>query len=460
MLNINWDIARKKGFRLLALDLFMLSVALINLLLFAFDFTYLKFRNFYYHYIPIAIHYDVVKGIEPHTTTVNYLKEADKFFISVKNDSSNLISAQSEMIKFSNQLLDEQPFGRSNKVGEFELVKERMRKEVNINSSKAAFMLFWSSTTIDNIDERKNFFDTKIKRVLETNYWRGIDYSGNYIDYFFYIDGIFVFIFLIEFMTMWIYSVKIKGPEEKILYPIYHLHDLLGCIPLNSFRILRLLRVVTIFMRLVNEGVISRDSLIYTSIFHRINKYKEILNADTSSRISSDILLDIQQDIKDGANKDLLERVLKTHKKSIQKVVVENIKKIEVKIVDENRKTIVDFLSRVIEDTIDDLPQYKALMRIPYVKDKVQDLLSEESINKFLNQSTISFSTSLRETLNSRLGHTLLNNITEDLIDEIILTLENPETQNLVKDINENILERLIIGIEQKRLNNKNKFIV
>ena len=460
MLNINWDIARKKGFRLLALDLFMLSVALVNLFLFAFDFTYLKFRNFYYHYMPIVIKYDAVKGIEPHTTTVNYLKEADKFFVSVKNNPDNIVAVQSDMIKFSNQLLDEQPFGRSNKVGEFELVKERMRKEVNINSSKAAFMLFWSSTNIDNLNERQKFFDAKIKRVLETNYWRGIDYSGNYIDYFFYIDSIFVFIFLVEFMTMWIYSIKIKGPEEKILYPIYHLHDLLGCIPLNSFRVLRLLRVVTIFMRLVNEGVISRDSLLYTSIFHRINKYKEILNADTSSRISSDILLDIQQDIKNGANKDLIERVLKTHQKRIQKVVVENIKKIEVKIVDENRKTIVDFLSRVIEDTIDDLPQYKALMRIPYVKDKVQELLSEESINKFLNQSTISFSASLRETLNSRLGHSLLNNITEDLIDEIILTLQNPETQNLVKDINENVLERLIIGIEEKRLKNKNKFIV
>lgn len=459
MLNINWDIARKKGFRLLALDLFMLSVALINLFLFTFDFTYLQFRNFYYHYMPIVIKYDVIKGIQPHTTTVNYINEANKFFISVRENKDNKITNESDMIKLSNQLLDEQPFDRSNKAGEFELIKERMRKEVNVSESRPAFLLFWASTTINNIDERQKFFDSKIKRVLETNYWRGIDYSGNYIDYFFYIDSIFVFIFLVEFMTMWIYSIKMKGPEEKILYPIYHLHDLLGCIPLNSFRVLRLLRIVTIFMRLVNEGVISKDSLLYTSIFHRINKYKEILNADTSSRISSDILIDIQQDIKDGANKDLLERVLKNHKKSIQKVVVENIKKIEVKIVDENRKTIVDFLSRVIEDTLDDLPQYKALMRIPYVKDKVQELLSEESINKFLDQSTSSFSASLRENLNSRLGASLLNNITEDLIDEIILTLANPETQNLVRDINENVLERLIIGIEEKRLKNKNKFI-
>lgn len=460
MLNINWKIVKKKGFRLLALDLFMLSVALTNLLIFAFDFTYLQFRNFYYHYTPIVIKYDAIKGIEPHTTTVNYIKEADKFFISVKENPDNIVTAQSNMIKFSNQLLDEQPFGRSNKAGEFELVKERMRKEVNISSSRSAFMLFWSSTTIDNVTERQKFFDNKIKRILETNYWRGIDYSGNYIDYFFYIDAIFVLIFLIEFMTMWIYSIKMKGSEEKILYPIYHLHDLLGCIPLNSFRVLRLFRVVVIFMRLVNEGVISKDSLIYTSIFHRINKYKEILNADTSSRISSDILTDIQQDIKNGSNKDLLERVLKTHKKRIQSVVVENIKKIEVKIVDENRKTIVDFLSRVIEDTIDDLPQYKALMRIPYVKDKVQDFLSEESINKFLDQSTISFSTSLRETLNSRLGNSLLNSITEDLIDEIILTLQDPETQNLMKDINENVVERLIVGVEEKRLKSKNKFVV
>ncbi len=459
MIKINWDIAKKKDSRLLLLDFFMLNIAIINLILFTFDYTYFKFRNFYYHYTPIIVKYDAVKGIEPHNTTINYLETANKFFISVKNNQIDKPVLEAEMIKLSNQLIDEHPFDRANKAGEFELVKERMRKEVNINTSRQAFTLFWSSIDSQNLDERETFFNNKIKRIIETNFWRGIDYSGNYIDYFFYIDSFFVLIFIIEFLGMWYYSIKKKGADEKILYPIYHFHDLLGCVPLNSFRVLRLLRVVTIFMRLVNEGIISKDSLLYRSISHRVNKYKEILNADTSSKISSDILTDIQQDIKDGSNEDLMEEVLRTHKSRIQKVIVDNIKKIEVKIVDENRTTIVSFLSRIVEDVIYDLPQYKTLSRIPYVKDKVQEILSEESINSFLDTSTISLANSLRENLNSRLGNYLLNNITEDLIDEIILILDDSETQNLMKDINENIVGHLIIGVEEKRLRTKRKFI-
>jgi hypothetical protein len=460
MLKINWDIASKKSKKLLILDFFMLFIAIINLCIFSFDFTYLKFRNFYYHYTPILIKYDVVKGIQPHNTTVNYLNKANIFFESVKNNQPNSFDLIIEMNKLSEQLIDEQPFDRANKAGEFELVKERMRKYLNVNSSKEAFNLFWTQTNINNIQENKFFFDKKIKRILETNYWRGIDYSGNYIDYFFYIDSFFVIIFIIEFLSMWYYAVKRKGEEEKILYPIYHLYDLLGCVPLDSFRVLRLLRVIFIYRRLVKEGIISRDSLLYSSIANRINKIKDILDSDTSNRISADILNDIKEDIKAGVNKDLIQKVLSEHNPRLQKVIVENIKKMEIRIVNENRKLIVDFLSRVIEDTIDDLPQYKALMRIPYVKDKVADLLSEESINKFLDRSTISFSTSLRTAINSEIGDSLLNNIVGDVLDEVLIILREPEISDLMQDINANIVEQLEAGIEEKKLRAKQKFIV
>ncbi|MFN8575359.1 MAG: hypothetical protein U0354_00745 [Candidatus Sericytochromatia bacterium] len=459
MIKINWDIASQKSQKLLLLDFFMLFIAILNLCIFSFDFTYLKFRNFYFHYIPILTEYDKVKGIRPHNTTVNYINQAQLFFNSIKSNQPNKTELALQMVKLSDQLIDEQPFSRANKEGEFELVKERMRKHLNVNSSRQAFNIFWTTTTNINVQENETFFDNKIKRIIETNYWRGIDYSGNYIDYFFYIDSFFVIIFLIEFLSMWSYAIRTRGEEEKVLYPIYHLYDLLGCIPLDSFRVLRLLRVIFIFRRLVKEGIISRDSLLYSSIANRIRKVKEVLDADTSNRISADILNDIKEDIKAGVNKDLAQQVLEKHNPRLQKVIVENIKKIEIRIVNENRKIIVDFLSHVIEDTIDDLPQYKTLMKIPYVKDKVAELLSEESINKFLDRSTISFATSLRAALNSELGDSLLNNIIADILDEILIILKEPEISDLMQDINANIVERLEAGVEEKRLKQKERFL-
>lgn len=460
MFKINWEIANKKSKKLLMLDFFMLFIAIVNLFIFTFDFSYFRLRNFYYHNIPFLLVYDSVKGIEPHNTTTNYVKKSDEFFEALRENKSDTEALRQDMIILSNQLIDEAPFGRANKLGEFEYVKEQMRKYKKIKSSKEAFDSFWKDIQIYNIDENKEFFDVKVRRIIETNYWRGIDYSGDYIDYFFFIDSFFVIIFIIEFIVMWSYAVRTRGREEKVLYPIYHFYDVLGCIPLDSFRVLRLLRVFFIYRRLVKEGIISRDSLLYSTISNRINKIKEVLDADTSNRISADILNDIKNDIKAGINKDLVENVLSDHKNRLQEVIVENLKTMEIRIINENRKLMVDFLSRIIEDTIDDLPQYKSLMRIPYIKDKLAELLSEESINKFLDRSTISFSTSLRTTLNSDLGDSLLNNVVGDILDEILNILRNPEISNLMQDINANVVERLEAGVEEKRLRFKKDFLV
>lgn len=460
MFRINWEIASKKSRTILILDFFMLFIAIVNLFIFTFDFSYFRLRNFYYHNMPFMLVYDKVKGIEPHNATVHYINKSEEFFSSIKENKSDIEPLRKEMIALSHQLIDEAPFGRANKLGEFEYVKEQVRKFKDVKSSSQAFEAFWNDIQIDNIDKNKEFYDLKVKRLIETNYWRGIDYSGDYIDYFFFIDSFFVIIFIIEFIAMWSYAVRTRGKEEKILYPIYHFYDVLGCIPLDSFRVLRLLRVFFIYRRLVREGIISRDSLFYRSISDRFYKIKETLDSDTSNRISANILSDIKQDIRAGINKDLVQDVLEKHSSRLQKVIVENLKTLEIRIINENRKLIVDFLARIIEDTIDDLPQYKSLMRIPYVKDKVAELLSEESINKFLDRSTISFSTALRTTLNSELGDSLLNNIVGDIIDEALNILKDPEISDLMQDINANVVERLEAGIEEKKLRFKKDFLV
>jgi hypothetical protein len=64
--------------RRVAWDLFMVAMALINVLLIAFDMTYQWLRPTYLQSIPgVVALYDPVKGIRPHPTTQRLVRELD-----------------------------------------------------------------------------------------------------------------------------------------------------------------------------------------------------------------------------------------------------------------------------------------------------------------------------------------------------------------------------------------------
>lgn len=442
LFKIDWK--NNKNKKLFYLDIIILILALINFFFFAFDYTYLKFRNVYFHYGHAITKYDVVKGIEPHKDTDNYIKKADYFFSKINVINADRKKLEDEMINLSLQMLKEQPFDRANKQGDLQIIKDRMKKYMRTNSSEQAFTSFWKISAINTL-ESKHFFDSRIRRIVETNYWRAYDETGNYVDYYIYIDSFFVIIFLLEFLSMWIFAIK-RDADQKVLYPVYHFYDWLSCIPLDSFRILRFIRVVVIYMRLLNEGVISKDDLFYRGFNKYINPYKEMVSNDISAKVTMNILNDAQEKIRLGVNKEILEHTISPQKDRIRKVVVENLKKVQIRIANENKNEIVNFLSKVIDDTLDGMPQYQSMIRIPYVGDKIQKALSEENINKLVNQSSQSFSNSFNTALETDLGKSLLNNIVEDLLDEVIVILKHKDIQSLIQDFNIEFVEELKKG--------------
>ena len=75
---------------------------------------------------------------------------------------------------------------------------------------------------------------------------------NNFIVY----DLAFVAVFLTEFMVRWVYAVKAKMYDRWYFYPFIHWYDIIGCIPVGSFRFLRILRVISIIYRLHQYKVI------------------------------------------------------------------------------------------------------------------------------------------------------------------------------------------------------------
>jgi hypothetical protein len=68
--------------------------------------------------------------------------------------------------------------------------------------------------------------------------------------HFHLIDLGFVAFFLFEFFLSWAIAVYQRWYLKWYFYPFIHWYDLIGCVPIGSFRFLRILRVFSILIRL------------------------------------------------------------------------------------------------------------------------------------------------------------------------------------------------------------------
>jgi len=114
---------------------------------------------------------------------------------------------------------------------------------------------------------------------------------------FLLIDGVFVTIFLTELSLRWLIAVVNKTYHRWFFYPFVNWYEVLGCIPLGSFRVLRVLRIVAVIIRLNRMKVIDIRKWYLYQLF---NKYLLILTEEISDRVVVNIIEGVQAEVKTG----------------------------------------------------------------------------------------------------------------------------------------------------------------
>ncbi len=431
---INWNAFRERSKRFLILDLTMLSLAVVHLLFLLFDTTYLPLRSTYLTWAPgITRAYDPMKGIEPHRFTQHYLASAEQYFAACPRVTSR---QRSTMQSLSNQMVEENPFARARLSGLLEQIKEKIRIHTTItNSSKQAFNFYWKNAC--NPSEQA-FYVNEIKPLIALNYWRRTGTNGHPVDYFLYMDLFFVSLYLLEFLVSWILAIRRLGKEQKFLYPLYHWYDIVSCIPLQQFRLLRLLRIGVIFYRMVRSDYIRlRNSGIYRALV----RYQGIIMEEISDQVALNILNNIQAKTRLGTNRDLLEETLSSHRQEIRDVIVSNLQTLELPTLQTRQPEIVVQIAQVIMDSIEATDDYKNLVRLPLVRPVVEQLVNEHKIAVLTEQAMDAFLDNWQERLQSEQMQSLLRDLIDDLLDQAIRLSLNGRIQDLMEDINLQILE-------------------
>lgn len=437
---INWEALRTKPPHHLFVDLFMLGLAMLHLLLLGFDATYFQLRPTYFSVLPaLTQNYDLLKGIEPHRDTVLFQQRAEAFFTACRSGQLKP-DQQQELVQLSDQMIEEDPFARAQQSGRLEMIKSDLRQFTGEReSSKRAFQQFWS-VGCNNLEARESFFKREIAPNLAINYWRRIGTNGQFIDYFLYIDLVFILIFLLEFLYSWRQAVVRLGREQKVLYPIYHWYDLVSCIPLQQLRFLRLLRILAVYYRLIQSDIITiRNSRIYQSIL----KYQAIIMEEISDRVAINILTNIQAKTRLGGSRDLIEDTLRANRAEIRNVIVANLQRIDLPTLQMRQPELTDTIASLVMQSVQATDEYKRLSSLPLVSGLIANLISEERISRMSEQALDAFGEAWQQQLRSDAMQNILCELIDDVLDQVLELALDDRIQHLIQDINLKILEEL-----------------
>jgi hypothetical protein len=238
------------------LDQLAALVVLLNVSLVLFDLSYIRLRDLYLHYLPQVTRYDIVKGIEPHRDTAQYLAAVDNLArLGIQNPAAE--QQLSDLRDRSVAMVMEDPFRIANKSGSLEKLKNRMRQHMHQESSRAAFQRFWSTQHLNsqNWSTELAYFNRNFRPILAANYYRPIDESGNFVDLFWKIDLWFTGFFVLDISArvLWIRQQRRESLQEALLWRWY---DLLLLLPFW-----RILRLIPLTIRLHEAGLVDLQAV-------------------------------------------------------------------------------------------------------------------------------------------------------------------------------------------------------
>lgn len=236
-------------------------------------------------------------------------------------------------------------------------------------------------------------------------------YKHNIHDWFFAYDLVFVAIFITELILSWAYAIHRKTYSHWAAYPFIHWYDVLGCIPVGSFRVLRVLRIIGIIIRLQRMGLIDYRQW---SIFQLFQRWYDIALEELSDRIAVKILEGVQAELRQGADLE-------------QKIVIQVLLPRKQILVDSLTDKLAISTKHIYADAKDDIESY--------IKNIVSD-----AMHKNLEISTIEKVPVLGQAIGKLLEHAVTDIVCQT-IENAIDQMNRPQFHRIVTEISDAILD-------------------
>lgn len=291
-------------------------------------------------------------------------------------------------------------------------------------------ILDWHFTT--------NFTRNIVKDIFPTFFnWYDTKIHPNYLQY----DSYFVAVFVIELVIRWTVSIFKRTYYKWWFYPFVNWYDVLGCIPVGSFRILRLVRIYSMTIRLDKKGFID---IKQTGIYRLIKRNTDILVEEVSDKVVDNVISGVQEEIytDNGSVEKIITQVIKPKQDELVRWIAIKVQETNQAFYANFNENIKTYLIANIEKSIEENEEIKKIDRIPILGKQITHTL-QKSISEVTYQIIENTIKDLAE--NNREEE--LNKVA-DIVFESVLA-DDKENKNLTIVVKDIVSESLDIIKEQ-----------
>ncbi|MDJ0601652.1 MAG: hypothetical protein QNJ37_22750 [Crocosphaera sp.] len=421
-------------------------IAIINFVLVIFNMSYLPLRDVYLKRIPVIVTiYDPVKAIEPHPETTYYLETVDQLEQEIKQNGLETKTTEKLLEDLQQQsltLLDENPFLISSKVGTLAQIKRLLRHQFDSLSAKSGFNQLWSQDYFQLVGttEALEFFDSKLRPLLASNYFRPIDDNGLYVDEFWRIDSIFILFFFIEIMRKAIWRSLNETDVSFIDRLLRRWYDWLLLLPTW-----RWLRIIPVTVRLHQSKLVDFERIL-AQLTHEPAAY-------LADRISNFLLVRLINQTQDSvvsgeAAKALFSSDSYVKIGSINKVDAISDRLLELtieRVLPEVKPELEALLRHSLQESFKDSNVYQGIATIPGIQSLPSGVI--EQLADYLAASTLEI---LMNSYADLEGRELFNHLSTQFKQSLSRELQAPETQSQLQSLLAELLEEMKINYVQK----------
>jgi len=429
-------------------DLFMVWVVLINLSLILFDLTYLWLRPIYFTHLPVVTRiWDPVLGIEPHPLTEEMIeKAATAEQLSLLDPGSESLYAKlEELSALTLRMFVENPFERSGQTKDLDGIKDGMARVTGHSTAHlknpeelAEIARDYWIVSPQQLPQRFSLFDETLEPLLAVNYFREFDLNGKLVSHFWKIDLPFLILFWIEFMVRWTLAIRRHTYARWYFFPIFYWYDLLSLIPVTTLRPLRLLRVVSIYMRL-RQSELSRVGKDFLS--RAVAYISNIITEEVSDRVAVRILGEFGEEIADGTHIRIARATVEPRRAEIEQVLVGQLRAI---LTDE--ETIERFRQLLRLNLDNAVEESESLRSLPLPHIVVKPIV--RAVGEVILDTTLE---TIEATLDSPEGQEAVSAVAGSLLEALFYGPALAELESLAKDISLQVIDHMMDVVKVKK---------
>lgn len=199
-------------------------------------------------------------------------------------------------------------------------------------------------------------------------------YDGTIHSNFFFVDLMFVTVFIVEIIIRWGLAIYRQTYHRWFFYPFVHWYDVLGCIPVSSFRSLRLLRIVAMIPKMQRLGLVN---LRRTGLYRTFSKYGGIVVEELSDRVAIRILDAVKEEIRGGhpVLDQITKEVIEPQRDVLISSVTHRLQEATAKAYGSYQDAFREYVEQVIAEAVDRNQEIRTIASIPGVGPTVATLL-------------------------------------------------------------------------------------